>query len=642
MFSVPRASEFESDELFVVPINALVSFQVSQAWNCEPEKPKVTSEDIKNALEAHSKAASMRDASITAIEKSVAEIKEKIDTSGSFGDEKSVKVLQDTVEATQKAVKKSAEDSLARDGEIKMAVIMTHQDVKKGVDVAGEIKKVVDANAESADKRYGEIHMAVDAAHKTVKESAEAAAERNGEIREAVDATHKAVKESTRVVVGAVNSTHEDVKKGVAIAGDVNTAADEIGTAVKSTHEAVIKSAKVVVAAVNMTHADVKKGVGVAGEIKKEVDATHQTVKKSAEAADERHGEIKKEVDATHADVKKSAEDSLARDGEIKEVVKATHETAKISADTAATRDDEIKTTVEAIHETVKESAEAVVARDGEIKMVVDATLADLKKGAVDAATRDAQIKMALDATHEDVKKGFETAEERHGEIRNMVKETKDDMSGLLTELPRFPVSRFVTVDKIESQIRYLFAGFKPLEYELKGEQFTWLQEFHEVIKLCEPKSGAPIRLRGYASSELYVIQDTFLAPDLCKSDNQNSSATKNCRLAIRRVASVAAYFQYRDNYPQRSHTPNEGADKSLFDNIVRDIIKEMNKHCNEKKAGDLRFVPGYISIKPWCKPKEMQDARLKISDARNQPHFLNRSVHIIFEKLGQCAEAGF
>ena len=601
MFSVPRASEFESDELFVVPINALVSFQVSQAWNCEPEKPKVTSEDIKNALEAHSKAASMRDASITAIEKSVAEIKEKIDTSGSFGDEKSVKVLQDTVEATQKAVKKSADDSLARDGEIKEVVEATHEGVKKSVGVAGEIKKVVDANAES------------------VKKNTEAGAKRDGEIKTIKDSLIAGAKVTSdiKTIKKTVDATHEDVKKGVGIAVDVKTAADEIGTAVKSTHEAVIENAKVVVAAVNMTHADVKKGVGVAGE-------------------------IKKEVDATHADVKKSADDSLARDGEIEEVVKATHETAKISADTAATRDDEIKTTVEAIHETVKESAEAVVARDGEIKMVVDATLADLKKGAVDAATRDAQIKMALDATHEDVKKGFETAEERHGEIRNMVKETKDDMSGLLTELPRFPVSRFVTVDKIESQIRYLFAGFKPLEYELKGEQFTWLQEFHEVIKLCEPKSGAPIRLRGYASSEPYVIQDTFLAPDLCKSDNQNSSATKNCRLAIRRVASVAAYFQYRDNYPQRSHTPNEGADKSLFDNIVRDIIKEMNKHCNEKKAGDLRFVPGYISIKPWCKPKEMQDARLKISDARNQPHFLNRSVHIIFENLGSCAEAGF
>ena len=76
-------------------------------------------------------------------------------------------------------------------------------------------------------------------------------------------------------------------------------------------------------------------------------------------------------------------------------------------------------------------------------------------------------------------------------------------------------------------------------------------------------------------------------------------------------------------------------------------MMTKMNEHCETGNKGKLDFGLSYIKIKPWCKFREMEDNRiyrtdLKKDDIQGQPHFVNRSVHIIFEKLGRCAEAGF
>ena len=377
-------------------------------------------------------------------------------------------------------------------------------------------------------------------------------------------------------------------------------------------------------------------------------------MKKNTETGDRRDGEliaIKESVEA-------NAKDGVRRDGEIKVLqtkVEANEAGVKKNTETGDRRDGELI----AIKESVEANAKDGIRRDGEIKTIkeskeVSTKAADDAKKALDKSTEAAnESKKALEESTNKAlkesanalgksKQALQKSAETLKETRKVIDDSKKVLGNLLARHPAIPVTRFETLEKIGSktisEIRYLLAGFDPPKHDLNLHHQRWLGDFYKAIIACAKQPPrASIRLAGFASAEEFTKPATYQSGNLCKSDPKASNV-KNCLLANHRVASVAAFIE-------QIHESKGISSGKVYGDIVNRFVGDIVAYCTEN-GPEVKFgnseLNQIIRIKPWCRFKDMEKARIRIPDPENQPHYLNRSVHIIFENLGRCAEAGF
>lgn len=585
---------------------------------------------LQAGVQKNTEAGGRRDVAIDALWASVNTTWETVDENAEASGKKDVVInaLEASVNTTRKAVDMNTEAGGRRDGEIgaiKESAKLKWLTLLKSIEAGGKRDEVIKAlrasvqtnrlaaveNTQADDRRDAEI----EAIRESVKQTTEAGGRRDIRIKalqEKVIDIAPITGELTKVVgtlqAGLKQNTDADDKRD----GEIKANKESLDTTYES-----VKSNRLAL----------QKSIEAGGRRDDEIKAIKESAKATREKLEKRIGAavaIEGEIEAIRGSVKKNTEAGAKRDGEIKTIKDSLIAGAKVTSDIKT-----IKKTVDATHEDVKKNAEGSLARDGELKTAVDATH--------EAVIESAKVVVAaVDAAHGDVKKNAEDSFARDGEIKAAVGESKKVIDRLLARHPGIPVTRFETLEKIGSEtiseIRYLFAGFKPRIYELNDEQRSWLVNFYSAVKSCKTDSGPSLRLVGFASSKDFSGQKTMKHKNICAPKSSNStnelSNVKNCYLANERVVSVAAFLETLQPKGQNYDT----------------IMKQIDRRCKSgeseviKLSGELNFM----KIKPWCHVEDMEKARISIRNSEAQPDFLNRSVHIIFEKLGKCAKAGF
>ena len=503
--------------------------------------------------------------------------------------------------------------------------------------------ETVDENDEAGDRRDADLTLL----KAEVSKNTEDGIGRNADIKEIkgnVDKTQSAVDMNTKaggdrdVAIDAlwasVNTTWETVDENAETGGrrdaDLTLLKAEVS---KNTEDGIGRNAdiKAIKGNVGKTQSVLDMNVKADGDRDKAINAlwasvntTWESVNKNTEAGGRRDADLK----SLKAEVSKNTEDGIGRNADIKAIkgnVGKTQSVLDMNVKADGDRDKAINAlwaSVNTTWETVDENDDAGGRRDADLALLK----AEVRKNAEDGGKRDNEIKIIK-----------ESLKVNHEEAKKM-------MNGLLARLPGVPVSRFVTHvetgSKTESVIRYLLAGFPLLQSSLNQNQLDWLGDFHKALMSCAKLFPRPsIRLSGFASSEVLPKELGGEYQNLCKFDRKNpppssniNSDINNCRLANLRVARVAAFFE--------SKLPKNGKDFNM-------ILEQMDRHCEKGEKIELSPELSHIKIKPWCKVGDMKKERFKMAklpldDTEGQPHFLNRSVHIIFEKLGKCAEANF
>lgn len=451
----------------------------------------------------------------------------------------------------------------------------------------------------------------------------------------------------------AVKKLQAGVKKNTEAGGRRDVAIDALWASVNTTWETVNGNAE----------AGVRRDVGIKAN-KESLDTTYESVKsnrlalqKSIEAGGRRDGEIeaiKQSAQATQEKLQNNIAAGVGRDGEIEAIKESVKKNTKVGGN----RDETIKVLQESVQtnrQAAVENTQAAVALESELKTIKESLIAGAKvtsemKTIKNTVMSSAKVTERIDQA---VKDNANAAGKRDEEIK-IIKETLQDHNKTAREIPAhppgFPVAELIIIvkpgSKTKSEIRYLFAGYERREYELNDDQHRWLQNFYSAVNSCKNDSEPSIRLVGFASSEPYFDSKEMKQNNLCAPSFPKSPEVKNCYLAHQRVGRVAAFFRHLETtgaFRQQNRTFTQ----EEYDGVTQEIMIRMNDYCKDKEKGDLRFGLSHIKIKPWCKLDEMENNRISNiallkNEVDGQPHFLNRSVHIIFENLGKCAEAGF
>ncbi len=193
-------------------------------------------------------------------------------------------------------------------------------------------------------------------------------------------------------------------------------------------------------------------------------------------------------------------------------------------------------------------------------------------------------------------------------------------------------VRRYVIVRRSGEETIFSLAGFKTGQRGLNADQIAWLHDFRKSVQACGKKLST-IRLVGFASSEPNS-QDVGPYPHLCvpPPDTPNPpsqddlSHLANCHLANWRLAHVASFWQDPDEYV--------GSQTSTVDSMMI----ALNRSCENRTQYEVPWehLPSIIA-KPWCQVGQMKRERFHVPE-REQPDFLNRSVHLRIEDPGSCS----
>ena len=602
IFSLSDTSENGAGKLLAVPMSNLASFQVGELGTCKEEStPDDLGSNLKKIREAVKATTGVVTAEKAEVEKAVKAntqvvIDEKEEVAAAVKANTGVVTAEKT--EVEKAVKANTGVVTAEKTEVEKAV-----KANTGVVTAEktEVEKAVKANTGVVTAEKTEVEKAVKAntgvvtAEKTEVEKAVKA--NTGVVTAEKTEVEKAVKANTGVVTAEKTEVEKAVKANT---GVVTAEKTEVEKAVKANTQVVIDEKEEVAAAV-------KANTGVVTAEKTEVE---KAVKANTGVVTAEKTEVEKAVKANTGVV-------TAEKAEVEKAVKAN--TGVVTAEKAE------------VEKAVKANTGVVTAEKTEVEKAVKANT-----GVVTA--EKAEVEKAVEANT-----GVVTAEK--AEVEKAVEDTKK-MIRLVGRLPGFTVNNFVSVGKTGGEIRYLFAGFPTREFDLDDDQRHWLNNFYSAVKSCKNDSEPSIRLVGFASSEPYNDDKVMKHENLCVPFDRKSPNVKNCYLAHQRVGRVAAFFRYLETtgaFRQQNRTFK----KEEYGGVVQEMMTKMNEHCGTGNKGELDFGLSHIKIKPWCEFREMEDNRiLNIDLPKNkvdgQPHFLNRSVHIIFEKLGKCAEAGF
>ena len=186
----------------------------------------------------------------------------------------------------------------------------------------------------------------------------------------------------------------------------------------------------------------------------------------------------------------------------------------------------------------------------------------------------------------------------------------------------------------------YLLAGFDDGAHALTDHHRNWLSAFSQFVRNCGKSQPPRIQLRGYASGHKYETPGSSddSTQFLCRTVNDDALGSRhsdknNCQLANRRLSRVAAYLSLTNNNP--NPTDDDIAKKA------NNILQDMNSRCKPTQPKFDSTTNQIIVVDPWCELGSMKKSRLNVPDqshdADKQPHFLNRSVHIVVEDPGDC-----
>ena len=386
------------------------------------------------------------------------------------------------------------------------------------------------------------------------------------------------------------------------------------------------------VAVVDESRRDVVESVGEVGAEVKE--STVAVVDESRRDVVEFVGKVGAEVkESTVAVVDESRRDVVEFVGEVG---------AEVKESTVAAVDESRRDVVEFVGkvgaEVTKDNATAVADGVGLMKTAVEQSRKNVVEfvGKVGAEVTEDNATAVAD--------GVETVLRRIGEIDGDAfddvdwKKLAEEIQELIskTRLPSFRdvATRTIVIDRSKVQTIYSLAGFQRGVWNLDEYQREWLRAFSGAIRECganRPKFS----IRGFASTETHEGDIEFFGEhaNLCKQKRragESDSERRNCHLANLRLGEAVHLV--------RSELEGTGSfmDRNLY---MREILNEMNDGCDGADPRDPFDGNGYMVIKPWCKAEDLEKNRYKIPSTElvNQPHFLNRSIHIVIEDSRDC-----
>ena len=186
-------------------------------------------------------------------------------------------------------------------------------------------------------------------------------------------------------------------------------------------------------------------------------------------------------------------------------------------------------------------------------------------------------------------------------------------------------VARYTIISRSGYETIYAVGGFPEAQYALTPDQIIWLKDFRNFLQACD-KDDTPTRLRlvGFASAQQHYGQPPQKHDNLCRTGLANDATEPdfpNCYLANQRVAEVASLLNDPENY-------KKGA--------VDEMMDRLNASCGSGRYPEVALSAGLI-VRPWCEVGRMKRARFN-APGEVQPDFLNRSVHLMIQKPGDCA----